>query len=84
MRKDICGILQMCIDISNNTKTDVLFSYYPHTDCFTIFWYIDGWHKVAKVDGYETYYFDNPDCICKATQDLIDVYHEAGGVRVLD
>lgn len=39
------GVLNICVEISNNTKAKCFFSYEPHCGSYSIHFYRDGWKE---------------------------------------
>lgn len=47
------GVLNCCVEISNNTKADCFFNYSPHCNSYCVYIHRDGW-----VDGEVGEYID--------------------------
>lgn len=43
-------VVKKCYEISTNSKTDVFFSYTPHTNTYDVAWVLNGW--IGQNDEY--------------------------------
>jgi len=39
-------LFELCVTISDTTEHDVFFSYMPHVNVFSVYYYVNGWEAV--------------------------------------
>lgn len=70
----VLDIMQLGVEISKNTKTDVFVDYSGHVDLLNVRIYADGWEKDEKFYFYKNIYLNITDH--RTEEDIIETLEE--------
>ena len=75
------GVLALCMEISDNTKADAFFGYYPHVNTYSVNVHRDGWGAGGNPEWLDMSSHITEDNIMATLTKLAAIYCELEGMK---